>query len=382
MEVANNKTLTVAFLGTNHPHMFHRIEVLNEMQDVAVLGFFEEDDLIAKKFSTRYGDYRRFSDMSDLLNQRPDLVIVETKLAQIAEYAKRAAPYTRALLLEKATAPDLETALELAAYLKNFPVHVEHGYYLNFFDVIDKCQEIINSGVMGQITLARFHGKCPVGIGAEPWQNDPDCIGGIVYTEAGHMIDLMLCTLGVPISVNGIVVKLPHGESLTSDFVWTDTFHGPGEPVNLQVGTLMYEDIGAAVLTYPDKIATFDITAWEATGWDKGWPMEFYGTNASMTVHLFESVIELSVKDTMAGYDSGEHIIRPQGFPQESDSAIKAYTTPLKKKAHAKQLGGLFDHLRNNCPPSQKGMDTLVNIIKILNGIYCSSKNGGQSYLI
>lgn len=376
MSVTREKKLTVAFLGTNHPHMFNRIEIFNEMQDVEVLGFFEEDESIATQFMAHCSSYKRFTKLGDMLGPRPDLVIVEAELAKIASYAEAAAPYTRALLLEKCTAPNLAVALDLADVLRRYPVHVMDGFVMRHLEVIEKCKEILASGVMGQVTLTRFHSTFPIGFGVEKWQSDPVCLGGIVYTEGGHMADLMLDTLGMPDSVLGSIVKLPPGEKLVSRFVWTDTFRNlRGQPVEVQVGDLMYEDVGAAILHYPDKLATFDVTAW-APGKGKGWSLEFVGTNAIMIVYPWESRLEMRVAAAKGSYSDGKYTFDPGSRAPDGDAAAligRAYETQLKR---------LLDLLRTDAVPSQQGIERIVNIIRLMDGLYRSSKNGGLTISI
>jgi predicted dehydrogenase len=361
--------LTVVFLGVNHPHMFRRIDLFNRMEDVEVLGFYEEDDWVAGQFAA-VCPYKRFAHLDDALGHRPDLVLVEAELTKIAPYAKAAAPYTRALLLEKCTAPNLAVALDLADELRRYPVHVVDGFVIRYLEVIEKCKEILASGVMGQVTLARFHSTFPAGFGVEKWQSDPACSGGIVYTEGGHMADLMLETLGMPDSVHGSIVKLPPGEKLDSLFVWADTFRNlRGQPVEVQVGDLMYEDVGAAILHYPDKLATFDVTAW-APDKGKGWSMEFVGTNAVMTVYPWQSRLEMSVAAAKGGYSEGAYTFDPGSRAPNGDGAA------LISRTYATQLERLLDLLRTDAAPSQQGLERIINIIRLMDGVFRSSTRG------
>lgn len=359
--------LTVVFLGVNHPHMFSRIDFLSGADDVEVLGYYEHDEWVAEQFAAIY-QYKRFLHLDEMLALRPDLVIVEAELTKIAPYAKAAAPYTRALLLEKCTAPNLAVAVDLADELKLFPVHVVDGFTMRYLEVIEKCKEILKSGVLGQVTLARFHSTFPIGFGVEKWQSDPACLGGIVYTEGGHMADLLLETLGEPDSVLGSIKKLPRGEKLASLFVWEDTFRNlRGQPVEVQVGDLMYEDVGAAILHYPDKLATLDLTAW-APDKGKGWSMEFIGTNAVMTVYPWESRLEMSVAVGRAGYIEGPYTFDPGSHVPDPVALFgKTYETQLRR---------LLDLLHTDAVPSQYGMKRVVDIIKLLDGLFRSSTSG------
>lgn len=185
-----------------------------------------------------------------------------------------------------------------------------------------------------------------------------------------HMADLMLERLGLPESVLGSIVKLPPGERVLSLFVWADTFRNlRGQPVEVRVGDLMYEDVGAAIFRYPDKVATFDVTAW-APGKGEGWSMEFIGTNAVMIVYPYKSRLELNVAIPRGGYGAGPYTFDP------GSRAPNGNRSALLGRAYETQLDHLLDLLRSDAPPSQLGLERTVNIIRLLDGLFRSSRPG------
>ena len=356
-----NYRAKIAFIGARHPHMFHRVQVLKYFQNIEVIGFFEDDKNLAKQFGN-YSGYRSFPSLESLLKEKPDLAVIEAMDDEIPDYALQAAPHTRALLLEKCSAPSYKEALRLADGLSRYPVHVEHGYELHYLEIIRDVMKILQSGVLGQITLARFHGGCPLGCGAEIWQSNPRSMGGIVYSEGSHLIELILHTLGMPEKISGRVKKLPLGEKMKSAWVTKDMYAKTNPATDVQVGGLMYEDVGAAIMEYPTMLATLDLTGWEATDWVNGWTMEYYGTNGSMVVHPYPSRLELDVAEPRAGYPAGYSYQEIPPTNSRGDSLIcGTYVTQFKK---------VFSLLQDSPEPCQEGAKIIRNVCYIVNQIY------------
>lgn len=361
------RKMTVAFLGTRHPHMWHRVAIFQLMTDrIEVIGFFDEDEYFAVGFEART-NFRRFSDLNTLLALRPDLCVVEAMDTQTPELARKAAPYTRVLLLEKCAAPTYTEMLSLANELKCYPVHIEHGYELHYLDITCKCREIIASGVLGQITLARFHGGSPIGCSTEMWVSDPRLMGGMFYIEGSHMIEIMLDTLGEPQSVTGVAVKLPPGDTMISDLKTSDLFAGAGKPpAEVAVGMMAYEDVAAAIATYNDRIATIDCTAWEATGWCQDWRMEYYGTNGTLIACPFPSWARLFVRNARGGYERGEHRFKLPALTSDGDTQMRG--------AYRRQIMRLHDLLITDTPPDQRGMQIMLSVARVAADVYGTSK--------
>lgn len=359
--MSDNKT-TVAFIGTRHPHMWHRIALLKSMADVEVLGFFDDDASIAEQMAGRTG-LRRFDALQPLLELRPELCIIESMDNQTPEYARACAPYTRALLLEKVAAPSLRELDLLAEDLKKYPVHLEHGYQLHYLPIVERCREILSSGGLGQITLARFHGGSPAGCSAEIWCDSPEMSGGLVWIEGGHMLEIMLDTLGEPQSVQGMAVKLPAGEKITSKLVISDLFAGAGNPpAEVQVGAMHHEDVGAGIALYPDKMAIVDFTAWEGGGWCEGWRMEYYGTNGTLIACPAPSWLTLTIAADRGGFKAGKY--------RERQPLITANGESQVKYAYRRQLEYLLGAIRNHAAPRRDGMEVLCNVARVAARIY------------
>ena len=171
---------TIAFLGVGHPHVFARVRLLREMPDVAILGFFEPDPQIAERLADHTG-VPRFETAEALLETGPRIAIINGLDPQVPGLAEQAAGAgVDGLLLEKPGAASPERFYQLAGELEGRAIQVEVGYELHYADSVALCRDLIAHDVLGDVTLARFHGGCPVGAGAELWQSIPEDPGGLV----------------------------------------------------------------------------------------------------------------------------------------------------------------------------------------------------------
>lgn len=357
--------LTAAVAGIRHPHVFVRVAQLRARADVELLGFHERDAALAERFARETG-LRRFASFDELLALRPDLLVSEALDTEMPDLALAAAPHVRALLLEKPGAPGLAEMERMVRGLAAHPVEVEVAYQLHHSPSIARMRELLASGALGQVTLARFNCGCPIGCGDELWQSVPGDLGGVVFTEGCHMLQLIVDALGVPSEVMGMVERLPAGTVVRSDVVKRDLFADPFPADESAVGRLMYEDVGAALLRYPTLLATLDVTAWEASDWVHNWWLEFQGTNGTLKVRPVPPSLTLELRAAASGISAGRH---EQSWPSPAGHELTLVPDP----AYERQLDALLDRLRGDAPPSQASLLQARDVIRVLDAIYRSS---------
>ena len=127
----------IIFLGAHHPHFYVRTTILRDRGDVDIVGFWEQDEVLAKKIEQRTG-VRRFDSEHDLLKVGFDVAFIHPldhdnpRLARLAASAG-----AKGLLLEKPGATKPEYIFQLAEDLANW------------------------RGVWLGDALLRSHGHCP-----------------------------------------------------------------------------------------------------------------------------------------------------------------------------------------------------------------------------
>jgi predicted dehydrogenase len=357
-------SLSIAILGVGHPHVFPRVNLLREMPDVVISGFFEPDAKIAARFAEQTG-LTRFDTAAALLGTGPQIAIInglDPQVPDLAEQAARAG--VRGLLLEKPGAASPERFYALARDLSSREIAVEIGYELHYAESIALCRSVIAENVLGQITLARFHGGCPVGAGAELWQSIPEDPGGLVFTEGSHLIEIVVDLFGTPSRVGASVRRLPQGEPTPSIAYKPDLFSPPDPDFEVAVGTLRHEDVAAALLDYPDKIVTVDVTAWEPTYWCADWAVEIYGTNGALHAVPDPAEVRLTLRAGAGPYPAGTTVLRPPAPLPGERGLVQAYR---------RQLASLI--ARAGGSTAEHGCDLRigVGVMRILAAIYQAS---------
>jgi predicted dehydrogenase len=358
--------VNIAFLAVGHPHVFPRVDLLRAMPDVSITGFFEPDAGLARRFAEQTG-ITRFDTAEALLATDPQIAIVnglDPQVPGLAEQAARAG--VRGLLLEKPGAASPERFFELARDLASRDIAVEIGYELHYAESMALCRDVIAQDVLGQITLARFHGGCPAGAGAELWQSIPEDPGGLVFTEGSHLIEIVVDLFGTPSRVGASVRRLPPGKPTPSIAYKADLFSAPDPEFAVAVGTLRHEDVAAALLDYPDKIVTIDVTAWEPTYWCNDWAVEIYGTNGALHAVPDPAEVRLTLRAGAGRYPAGTTVLRaPSPLPSER-TLLRAYR---------RQLASLIARVAGSADEHGCDLRIGVGVMRILQAIYRASSD-------
>ena len=374
-------TTTIAFLGVGHPHVFPRVELLRAMPDVAISGFFEPDRQTAHLFSERTG-LTAFGTPEALLDPAPHIAIVNGLDPQVPGLAERAARAgVRGLLLEKPGAASPERFYALARELSRTGIQVEIGYELHYADSMALCRELVAEDVLGDITLARFHGGCPVGAGAELWQSIPEDPGGLVFTEGSHLLEIVVDLFGTPSRVGASVRRLPQGRPTPSIAYKADLFSPPSDDHTVAVGTLRHEDVGAALLDYPDKIVTVDVTAWEPTYWCTDWAIEVYGTNGVLHAVPDPAEVRLTLRAAAGRRQAGTTVVRGPAPRPGQRGLAEAYRRQLAALlarvagARAGGAGGATARAAGAAEDRGCDLEIGVGVMRIMEAMYRASND-------
>lgn len=297
----------VAFVGCTHPHIFPRIDILRGEPDVTLVGSYDPDARIAAAIEKRCG--LKAFDSPDLLLDQPgvNFVVIEGWEKDNPAYVAKALDRGQAILLEKPGATNLPAMRALIDGVRERPVPFQVGYMMHDNSAIVHARRILSEGVLGPVTLARFHAATPVGGSREIWQSQPEDLGGLMYTDACHAVDMIVSLFGIPRQVGSLMLKLPEGENVVAHGFKKDTLSELDVTIEMPIGGLMHEDAGAAILRYQDKIVTLDMTGWEAHPWVEAWRVEIYGANGTLQVALTPPAYKLYVRNAKSGYTPGWH---------------------------------------------------------------------------
>jgi predicted dehydrogenase len=360
----------VAFCGAGHPHVFPRLALLCGRDDVEVTGIHEPVAEVRRRIAGQY-EISELGSVEELVETRPDLVIVEGFDHENPEYVPALAQAGCDLLIEKPGAPGPEQMRAMADEVVRAGVHAQIGYMLRHSPVIPRLKAIVDEGVLGEITLARFHASSPVGCAAEIWQSLPDDIGGVTYTDGCHMMDLILHLLGAPRSVQGLVKRLPRGRTAVGHQFKPDVLSGLGGDQTFELGALVHEDVSGAILDYDDKVAVFDVTGWEAHGWVEEWRIELYGTRGTLSAGVLPPWMRLYLNEPVGDRDAGWHEFRTTGAP---DSAALTLVPDMTYQA---EMDDLLARLQRG-ERDQAGLLHGLAVVETLDAIFRSAADDGR----
>jgi predicted dehydrogenase len=361
--------IRVAFVGCTHPHIFPRIQLLSREKDVTLVGCYDPDTHLTSELERLHG-LKAYANPEELLDQPGvNYAIIEGWDPDNPRYVEMAAKRGQAILLEKPGAPNLLEMQRIVDTVKaaNVPFHI--GYMLQFSSAIRHCKRFMDSGVLGPITLARFHAAAPVGGSAERWQSVPGDLGGVMYTDACHMIHLIHTLYGLPKNVQAMHLKLPAGENVMAHGFKKDTLAGLGETVKMPLGGLMYEDAGAGIFHYGDKLVTFDLTGWEAHPWVEAWTIELYGTDATLYVGIQPSRYKLYVRNPKPGFDVGWH-------SWESLDGSNVGNSLVVDENYIGEAQHMLKRVRAWDTDNTSSLREAESVITILDAMYRSEKEG------
>jgi predicted dehydrogenase len=293
-----------------------------------------------------------------------DLVIIEGHDPENPSYVREALGRTRMLLIEKPGAPNLAEMEALVKEIEQAGIHAQRGYMYNYSPIVHKVQEILSSGVLGHLTLARFHAGAPVGGAAEIWQSLPEDMGGVLYTDGCHMLALVVRLLGKPHTITGRILKIANGAEVIADIYKQDTLAGLGAETRLRLGAQLHEDAGAAILEYDHMLATFDVTGWEAHNWVEAWSMELFGTDGTLQVSLVPPGFKLWVRRPHENYDKGWHTW--QGI----DTAAGVGASLVVDENYSNEMADILKRLRGNAPANYTALREGLAVVSIADAIY------------
>jgi len=217
------------------------------------------------------------------------------------------------------------------------------------------------------VTLARFHIPGPVGATREPALSLPDDLGGIFYADGSHAVHLIIRLLGLPRSATAMLLKLPEGPPVLAQDYIRDAY--TQETVEMPFGGSVHEDAGAAVLDYPDKLVTLDMTGWGARPWVESWAIEFHGTEGTLQVGLQPSWYRLYLRRPQAGYAAGWHGWEGVGVSGGANSLV----VDANYRAEMQEL---LTRVRNWDTSSQPWLDEAHAVVTVLDAIFRSAREG------
>ncbi|KAJ5639601.1 uncharacterized protein N7484_007463 [Penicillium longicatenatum] len=351
-------------LGTSHPHIFHRFAYLKE-NNVTVIGYYDSDEHTATRMQ-RHSGCPRYSNCMELLSLDFDTVLIHGRDNENARYIRLAINSgAKAIFLEKPGVAHPDEFHDIATEIRDKSIIFEVGWELHYLETVKFARDILQSSLLGYITEARFHGGCPGGAGAEPWQSYKDNIGGFFYSLGGHVVEVVIDLFGLPSQVVSSIRKLPE-QKPHRGFSWVpDLFNGRILNPEKAVGTLVHEDLASAILEYETMNVHLDFNAWEPSGYLDDWTIDIYGIYGSL--HLgFATGGHILMKEARQGWKVGRNEICSDRKYQKDD---------MLKAAFNKQMDSFFGRSQNGIAMDVSCDETAAQkLLLLFHALYTSAQ--------
>ncbi len=283
----------VVFLGVGHPHAAGRAHRLKNVPSLEMKGAFDDDPRLARDFVSQNGG-SAFATVQEALERASSgLTIIETRNRRAAELATLAVDRSVAVLLDKPGAHDVDTLRRLKADAERKRAFVHVGYHMRYSPSVVRGLEIVKSGALGRITTGRFHAAVQSPWLTNEWFCDPDDMGGLVFLDACHVLDILTLCLGRPRSISCRMKKL---------------VGVPAHP---------FEDSAAMILDYGDALVAGDVCGWETNDWVETWNVELYGDLGTLILGLHPPRLKLWSREARGDFACGWSEISHASFDGE-----------------------------------------------------------------
>lgn len=182
----------VGFLGVAHFHADSYARALRKLPDTEIVGAFDDDTSLGKKFCEDFNtEYYRSA--SQLLDKELDAVIITSENFKHYECIIQALDKGLNILCEKPMTTNLRDAEDVVARVEKQKVVFQMCYVMRYHTVSSLVKELIDSGGVGKlISLVgtnKLNRSLPL---LRRWFTDPRLSGGgAVMDHTVHLADLM-----------------------------------------------------------------------------------------------------------------------------------------------------------------------------------------------
>ena len=275
----------VGFLSVTHPHIYTRADILSEMEDVELVGVWELDDHEnARVFADRYS-VKVFPKPEDLLaDETIEAVIVEPWTHEMADVAIMALEAGKKVMLEKPASNNVANMRRVVEAVERTKGYLTVGYMIRQSTSFARLKKIHASGLLGRTTVGRFHVSVPAPDAVTPWFNLENDIGGVLFEDGCHMLDLIVNLLGKPKAVSAFVPKYA---DLTRQ-------HGHRN-----------EDAAVCILEWDDMVGTMSLVGWEANDWLETWELALFGERGTAIAGPLPERLDVFLKEPADGWSAG-----------------------------------------------------------------------------
>ncbi|MDH7569092.1 MAG: Gfo/Idh/MocA family oxidoreductase [Armatimonadota bacterium] len=323
-------------------------------KNARLLAVMDQVPEVTQRVKEKYACPRAYATVEELLGD-PDVqaVYIATPVFVHRDQVIAAATAGKHILVEKPLAMNVAQGREMIEACRQAGVYATEGYMMKFHSLHQKAKEIVASGALGKVVLARAQLSCwyPPIEGA--WRQDPALGGGGALMDmATHLYDLLRWLVGDIREVTALADNLVHGY-----------------PVDDASSTLLRFDGGAhgfvdAFFCVPDSSVLSRL--------------EIYGSRGSI---LAEGTIGQGSGGTMVAYV--EENVRGYDAQQAREQAAvspRPVTAP-EVNPYTAEIEYLSQCIEERRPPTMNTLEEGLRTLSIAEAAYRSARTGQRERL-
>ncbi|MEG9431065.1 oxidoreductase [Terriglobus sp. ADX1] len=330
-----------ALLGFGYAGRTFHAPLLEAVEGIAfsLVGSSRPDDVHA-----RYPNVRVSSAQEAIINPEIDLVVIATPNDSHFPLAAAALRAGKHVVVDKPFTLNLQEAKDLQQIAN------EHGRILSVFhnrrweSEIKGAREVLQSGVLGQVTHYELHMDRFRPNVRQRWREDPGPGAGLWFDLGPHMIDASMYLFGMPHAIQGSLATLrPGGKT---------------------------DDWGHAVLHYPHMRVVLNASLLVA---GTGPRSTLHGTAATWMKYGADTQ-EPQLQSGMSPNDPAFGIDPDGGVIIDGATGTTTPAAP-QRGCQQKYYESIRDAIRTGTAPAITAQDA-VNVMTVLDAFYLSAREG------
>jgi predicted dehydrogenase len=198
--------LRLGMLGMWHTHADGIVSRVSENpKEFELAGFWDPDPELAaakkKRWEAKLPNLRIFEKPEHLLSEKLDGVVVEGRVCENVGLARLALESGRPVMLEKPAGDAIEPHRKLAELARERKLHLQMIYLFRYMSAVEAMIARARKGEFGRVY--EFRARLPKDLPS--YRRYVEEVGrykgGMFFEMAGHVIDMMVATLGKPKTV-------------------------------------------------------------------------------------------------------------------------------------------------------------------------------------
>ncbi len=184
--------LRFGIVGAAHVHIDSYLPLLLQNEEITLLGLYEEEAVLTRKYSSEYG-IKTYRSLEQLLDQKLDAVLVCSKNSEHRKHVEQAAKAHVHVLCEKPLATNSEDARYMVDICKENNVLLMPALPMRHSDLVQNTCNTLHAESFGSICggSCTNRGQMPFD-DHHSWFIDPkEAGGGAIMDHTIHVVDIL-----------------------------------------------------------------------------------------------------------------------------------------------------------------------------------------------